>query len=171
MRCKKAKNMLPLFIGSDLSSRKMSLIRSHLEKCSRCRTEYESYVKSKEVLTGWMEENRTVWDEPEWRNSVNRAVSASLRDQKAFAPWPFRNAWAYALMAATAFILTLFLVLPVFRNSQADMESDYAVSGSSAYSLGSFGQRKQDVITMTLVSRETGTKIVWFLDRNFQLEE
>lgn len=170
MKCKKVKNMLPLFIGSDLSSRKMSLIRTHVERCSSCRMEYESYVKSRGVLNGWLQEKDMDWNETEWQNSVRRAVLPSARGRVSFAPWPFRNIWAYALMAAVAFVFSLFFILPVFRGNRAGMKFDYAALESS-YSFGSFEKGKQDIVTMTIVSGETGTKIVWFFDKNFQLEE
>lgn len=170
MKCKKVKNMLPLFIGSDLSSRKMALIKAHMEGCGVCLRDYERYAKSREVLTGWMKENEVDWNESDWINSVGRVVRLSTRNRESFAPWPFRNIWAYALMMAVASILSLFLILPVFRGSRAGMEFDYAALESSS-SFDSFGKGRQEKITMTIVSRETGTKIVWFFDRNFQLEE
>ncbi|MBN2244748.1 MAG: zf-HC2 domain-containing protein, partial [Candidatus Aminicenantes bacterium] len=104
MKCKRIRKMLPLFIGSDLSSRKMSLIRSHLERCRSCRMEYERYVKSKEVLTGWMQEKEAEWNECEWRDSISRSVPPSHRDRTALAPWPFKKIWAYAFMVLAAFV-------------------------------------------------------------------
>jgi hypothetical protein len=67
-------------------------------------------------------------------------------------------------MALVAFILSLVLIFPVFRGSQEGMES-------SPYSFSSIEKGRQDIVTMTIVSKETGTKIVWFFDKNFQLEE
>jgi hypothetical protein len=31
-------------------------------------------------------------------------------------------------------------------------------------------ESKQEVVSMTIVSQETGLKIVWFLNKNFELE-
>lgn len=164
MKCKRVKKKLPLFIGSDLSSRWMLKVGDHLKRCSRCRSEYERYVKSQKVLTGWLQEFDTEWNDSEWRDSISRSARPSLRDRRAIAPWPFKNIWAYAFMALAAFILSLVLIFPVFRGSKEVMEL-------SPYSFSSFERGKQDIVTMTIVSKETGTKIVWFFDKNFQLEE
>lgn len=164
MKCKRVKKKLPLFIGSDLSPRWMLKLGGHLERCSCCRREYERYVKSKEVLTGWMQENGAEWNESEWINIVKQAARPDIRDRALFTPWPFKNIWAYVFMALAALVLSLVLIFPVFRGSKEGLEF-------SPYSINSFEKGKQDVVTMTIVSKETGTKIVWFFDKNFQLEE
>ena len=175
MKCKKVRKMLPLFIGSELSSGKMSVVREHMKKCSSCRKEYERYVKSREVLTGWLQEVEMDWNESEWHDYVKHAVRPPRRAPTVFAPWPYKNIWAYAFMVVTAFVLTLFLILPIFRGSKSEeeftLESFNAALESPSYSVGSFEKEPQDIVTMTIVSRETGTKIIWFFDKNFNLEE
>jgi len=164
MNCKKVKKKLPLFIGSDLSPEWMLKLSDHLESCSRCRREYEKYVKSREVLTEWLQEVGPVWNEFEWINTVKKAVRPEIRNRAVFAPWPFKKIWAYAFMALAAFVLSLVFIFPVLRRSKEGMEF-------SPYFFGSFEKGKQDIVTMTIVSKETGTKIVWFFDKNFQMEE
>ena len=156
--------MLPLFIGSDLSSKNMSLIREHMEGCKRCRLELDSYIKSRELMLDWINRAEAEWNESQWIKSVEKVVRPAHWDRTTLAPWPFKKIWAYAFMVLAAFVFSMMLILPVFRESEGGMES-------TPYSISSYEKGKQDVITMTIVSKETGTKIVWFFDKNFQLEE
>jgi hypothetical protein len=47
-------------------------------------------------------------------------------------------------------------------------ETDSLRGPLTAFSLSS---PSQDIVSMTLVSKETGLKVQWFLNRNFKLEE
>jgi hypothetical protein len=60
-------------------------------------------------------------------------------------------------MAVCAVVLTLFVVRPSFIEEG---------TGSGEGMLA-----QQEVISMTMVSQETGLKIVWFFNKNFELKE
>jgi hypothetical protein len=64
-------------------------------------------------------------------------------------------------MAGVMLLLTILIVRPSFVK-QIGLTPRY---------VNVVGAEKQEVISMTIVSKETGLKIVWFFNKNFNLEE
>jgi hypothetical protein len=64
-------------------------------------------------------------------------------------------------MAGVMLLLSTLVVWPPF-GKQIDLAPKY---------LEVAGMKKQEVVSMTMVSKETGLKIVWFFNKNFNLEE
>ena len=161
MKCKKVCRLLPLLAGSDLPARKIEEIKAHLQVCPRCQREYESYLLSFQKTKEWLKKSQEDWQEEEWQGLIQEAIQA-----EEFAPslrprLRFKRAWAYALMAGTAIILSLFIIrFSVFQDKTGwgvKEEADLAI--------------QQESISMTMVSQETGLKIVWFFNKNFELKE
>jgi hypothetical protein len=169
MNCSKVRRLLPLMAGSEISQSKISAIKAHLEACPECRAEYDSLILSLEKTKEWLAKERITWEEREWQRAVQKAIEQRESRASSLAPWPFKKAWAYAMMAFFAFLLCLFVVRPSFIKQKAEPESRMIAE------LGQEPERmkqesQQDVITMTLVSHETGLRIVWFFNKNFELE-
>ncbi|NIM92039.1 MAG: hypothetical protein GTO17_13955 [Candidatus Aminicenantes bacterium] len=161
MKCKKVCRLLPLLAGSDLPARVNEETKAHLHTCPSCQKEYESYLLSFRKTKEWLERGQEDLPEEEWQGLIQQALQV-----EEFAPsfrprWRFRRAWAYALMAGAVLILSLFILRPaIFRDKTgwgAKEEADLTI--------------QQESISMTMVSQETGLKIVWFFNKNFELKE
>jgi len=171
VNCKKVRRWLPLMVGKDLSPSKISSITAHLEKCPECQQEYDSYSLALEKTKEWIEEDKLDWVEREWQQAVQEAVKDKESVISPLAPWPFKKAWAFALMGVLAVALTLLLVIKPFFLGEGTAPDSELLSRTRAQLLGStFQESQQEVIKMTLVLPETGQKIVWFFDKNFELE-
>jgi hypothetical protein len=126
-----------------------------------CQEEYEKYAFLVGQTRKWLSEDKVKWGEKEWRQTVQSAVNQGIMRKTSLVPWPFPKAWAYALMAGVMLLLTILVVRPPFVK-QTDLTPRY---------MDVAGTEKQEVVSMTMVSRETGLKIVWFFNKNFNLEE
>ena len=158
-------------VGSDISPSKIASVKAHLEKCPECQQEYDAYVLSLEKTKEWLEKDRQDWEEREWQQAVRDAVQQEKPVISPFAPWPFKKAWAFALMGVLAVALTLLLVIKPFYLGEGIAPDSELLSRTQAQLLGSaFQESQQEVVKMTMVLPETGQKIVWFFDKNFELE-
>jgi hypothetical protein len=158
-------------VGKDLSPSKISSITDHLEKCPECRQEYDSYSLALEKTKEWLEEDKLDWVEREWQQAVQEAVKDKESVISPLAPWPFKKAWAFALMGVLAVALTLLLVIKPFYLGEGIAPDSELLSRTQAQLLGStFQESQQEVVRMTMVLPETGQKIIWFFDKNFELE-
>lgn len=171
MKCKKVRRWLPLMVGSDISPSKIASIKAHLEKCPECQQEYDSYSLALEKTKEWLEEDRPDWVEREWQQAVQKAVKEKKTVISPLAPWPFKKAWAFTVMGVLAVALTLLLVIKPFYFGEGIAPDSELLSRSQAQLLRSaFQESKQEVVKMTMVLPESGQKIVWFFDKNFELE-
>ncbi len=171
MRCKKVQSLLPLLAGDEIPLAKVTAVKAHLEKCSCCQQEYQSCMRAIEKTKEWLAEDRKDWEESQWQRAVQKAVSKVKPEVSPLAPWPFKKGWAYALVAVLVTALgLLFVIRPSFI--QDEMTSGPGMEASSQLQVFQrLAERpEQDIISMTMVSRESGLKIVWILNRNFDLE-
>lgn len=159
MNCKKVKRLFPLFIGSEVSQAKIAAIEFHLEKCSKCRQEYNSSVLSHKKVKEWLAVDSQEWEDREWQEVVRKAQKKDFSRAPSLAPWPFKRAWAYALMAVFAVVLTFFMVRPSLIREEVSPEPEM------------LAQSQQEIISLTMVSKETGLKITWFFNKNFEFKE
>jgi len=162
MKCKKVKRLLPLYAGNDLSLRMASALKSHLSSCPECRQEYKVYIQSLQEIKGWLKSERIDWDEAEWQLSVKRAAAGKITQKKTLAPWPFKPAWALGFMMVMSIVISIFWLGPSLFRERLGLQPDAVVIKQTS---------PQEVVEMTLVSRETGFKVKWFLNKNFNLEE
>lgn len=161
MKCQKIKQLLPLLAGSELPESQISSVRAHLEGCLQCHREYEKYTFLVGQTRKWLAEDKVEWEEKEWRETIQSVVNHGSKRKTSLVPWPFPRAWAYALMAGVMILITTLVVRPPFVK-QIGLTPKYVnVTGAD----------KQEVISMTMVSKETGLKVVWFFNKNFNLEE
>jgi anti-sigma factor RsiW len=159
VNCKKVRRWLPLFIGSEISERKIRAVKAHLERCPECKQEYESCVLSLGKVKEWLKEEKRDFKGGEWEEIIREAVEKRKPEVSPLIPWPFKKVWAYALMAAVAVLMAFFATSPFLKK---ELNPEAKVSAAL---------QTQDVISITLVSQETGLKIFWFFDKNFELKE
>lgn len=171
MKCKKIRSRLPLMVGSDLSASKVEAVRSHLIKCPACQQEYDAYALSLEKTKEWLEKDRQDWEEREWQQMVQVAVQQKRPAISPLAPWPFRKAWAYALMGVLSAALVFLFVIKPFNFREGILPDSELLSRTQArLSGGAFQESPQEVVKMTMILPETGQKIIWIFDKNFELE-
>ena len=170
MKCKKVQRLLPLYVGSDLSSKKSALMKAHLEECKDCGNEQKLYILSREKMRDWLSQDRIGWNENDWNRIVRTAIHEDPRVTSPLAPWPFKKAWTYALMLSAALIFFVLFVNPSwFKTNGKYMQMLNEKFKATEVKLQPASE--QDTVSMILVSKETGLKINWFFNKNFKLEE
>lgn len=152
MTCRKAKKLIPLYAGDDLRPRLLAAVRAHVDSCPACRKELGEYEQALTRLKAAAKaESVPEWSEGEWR-----ALAARF---KPAAPATRRPAFLAQPRWAAASVLGAFLGLAVL---------------SLVFKDGNLGPREisaaaePSVVSLTLVSQETGLQVVWFLDKNFE---
>ncbi len=170
MRCRKIQRLLPLLAGSELPEKDIPAIKSHLEGCSRCQAEYEKFVRLVQETRKWFEEEKVTWEEKDWQKAVQAAVREGSSQRTFLELWPFRKGWAYALMAGMMLLVTTLVIRPPLVKHIGIMPRSPDASRMEMLR-GSGGQMKQEMVSMTMVSKETGLQIVWIFNKNFDLEE
>jgi anti-sigma factor RsiW len=152
MTCRKEKKLIPLYTGGDLRPRLLAAVRAHIDACLSCRKELGEYRQALTRLKAAAKaESVPDWSEGDWR-----ALAARF---KPAAPGEKRPAFLARPRWAAASVLGAFLGLAVLTMLFKD---------------GNLGPRETStagepsVVSLTLVSQETGLQVVWFLDKNFE---
>jgi anti-sigma factor RsiW len=193
MNCRKAQRFLALYAGGELSGRRAKAVRPHLEKCAVCRAETAEYKAALERAKTLAAEEATLdWTDAEWRRTMTAitAEPVARSGRRALSINP-------ALAAAAAFLLvvlgTQYAVRYLLRTSEittarapavtesrlpSDAAFDHASLAAVAKIAGLEDARfpvltstKQDVPVLTLISPETGIKIIWFINDNLEMED
>lgn len=165
MTCRKIRLLMPLFAGDDLGPRRTQAVRAHVDACPACRRELEelraALVRFKAAAT---DESVPAWSEGEWRALMVRATGGAPRGGEKRRAWDGRvilPRWAGASVLGALIGLAVLSVL--FRGpGPGPAERPEPLLADAG--------RAQDVVSMTMVSQETGLQIVWFLDKNFDYE-
>lgn len=158
MTCRKIRHLMPLAAGGDLGPRRARAFRAHVDACPDCREELEAYRATLRALrTAAKGEGVPDWTEGEWKALMVRATASAEQGGEAVAagrpaPWP---RWAAA--SAAGVLVGLVVLGVLLRGPVAGPEGRVAAAAV----------REQDVVSLTMVSQETGLQIVWFFDRNF----
>ena len=156
---------MPLAAGDDLGPRRARAFRAHVDACPDCRTELEAYRATLRALrTAAKGEGVPDWTEGEWQALMARATASAGNGGVGAAavrptPWP---RWAAA--SAAGVLVGLVVLGMLFRGP---------VPGPGEGGVGrpdGRAAREQDVVSLTMVSQETGLQIVWFFDKEFRLQ-
>lgn len=170
MRCKKVQRLIPLMAGDELAGPKALKVRTHLSRCPLCRREYEKYVFLVQKTRKWLAEDRVDWENREWRQTLKEVIREKGSERHSMVPWPFPKGWAFALMAGAVLLITALVVRPPIVE-KIGLKPRYE-DGARVEALEAAKESgQQEVVSMTMVSKETGLKIVWFFNKNFELEE
>lgn len=159
MKCKKARRLLPLAAGGDLAQPAADKVTAHLEGCEGCRRDYQANLQALQMSREWLARERKDWEEADWMRAIQRALQVDQAKPHLLASRYFKRGWAYAFLAAAAVMLCFLLIQPPFQKHRPEGRSQTQPAGG------------QEVISMTLVSEETGLKINWFFHKNFYWEE
>ncbi len=165
MNCRKTQKWLPLYSGGDLPARKSRKMDAHIQDCRTCRRELLAFQKSLEAACNLIRDASVPGGPAAWDRALARAQELTSGGRALLS---FKPVWTYAAMAALAAVLTFLVIKPLPDLETYSLSKIPAASGSG--SIESSASR-QDVISMTLISKETGLKVQWFLNRNFSLKE
>lgn len=165
MTCRKVRKLVPLAAGGDLPQRQARAFQAHIDACPGCRAELERFRADLAAVAAEAKAAGVAgWSEPEWSAlmaRVRREGAAARRHGTGFGPGRSRRGWAPASALGAAVGLALLFGLldgPGTRRPAAAAGGPEALVSEA---------KPQDVLTMTMVSPETGLQIVWFFDRNF----
>ena len=161
MNCRPVRKRLALHAGGDLKPVMARRVEAHLQACEACRQEFALYKQSLRQTREWFDQAEPSWTEGVWRRAVGRAVTSGPRPVQGGRSLSYRTAWAYTAMALMAAALTFLVIrpLPLSDAQRGPLAAAASVSPS------------QDIVSLTLVSQESGLKVQWFLNRNFKLKE
>jgi len=157
---------MPLFAGDDLGPRRTRAVRSHVDACPACRSELEELREAlARIKAAAKEEDVPDWSESEWKALMVRATGETPGSRKGKRSAGARVAWPGWAAASAAGVLIGFVILSVLYRGSMPGPARTA-SPAVPPELADAG-RAQDVVSLTMVSPETGLQIVWFLDKNF----
>jgi hypothetical protein len=157
--------------GSEIPKSKILSLKAHLEKCPKCRQEFDSYKLSLEKTKEWLAKDRKDWEESDWQQALQKAMKDKKPEVSSLVPWPFKKVWAYSFIGMLVVALTLlFIIRPSITQKKMGLGSEKFTQEQAQLFRSSPEESEQEVVSMTLVSKETGLKIVWFLNKNFELE-
>lgn len=177
MNCQKVKRWLPLSVGKDLPLSRMRAVDRHLARCPWCREDYERLKLALEQTKEWLSADAADWKEPEWQDIIRKAREVGKKSTvrqsvvPILAPWPFRKVWAYSLMAAAGLILSWLIWGPSIRMRETSVRAEAPLQQQKSIQMAAQQEIPQDIVSMTLISKETGLKINWFFNKNFKWEE
>lgn len=171
MTCSKAKKPMALYAGGDLSERRKRAVGAHLDSCPACRRELEEYRRAlAQIKAAAGAEVPPDWSAGEWRALMTRVMGEATERRKELAG-RFKSVprvrWAVASGAAAALVLAAVMLL---QNGSGFRPGSAATAPGAAEPMaGVLGDPSaQDVVSVTLVSQETGLQVVWFFNRNFE---
>lgn len=166
MTCRKIRRLLPLAAGDDLGPRRARAVRTHLEACPDCRRELEAFRAAlEEAKAEARREAVPEWGGGEWRALMARVAdpAGERRPAESGAGRRLpRPRWAAA--SALGAVIGLAVLTFLFR---APVPGPERTTANAGLSLEAAAPREQDVVSVTMVSPETGLQVVWFFDRNF----
>jgi anti-sigma factor RsiW len=157
---------MPLFVGGDLRPGSASAVRAHIDACPGCREELEGFrAAMAEIKAAARADSVAEWNEGEWNALMARVKSEGTSEVGAAASGRggrvFRPSWAAASVLGAFLGLVVLNILfrgPSSRLQTMRAEGDKPVAAEAG---------KQDRLTMTLVSPESGLQVVWIFDKNF----
>jgi hypothetical protein len=167
MTCRKARKLMPLFAGDDLGPRRTQAVRAHVDACPACRRELEELRAALARFRAAAKDERIPdWSEAEWKALMVRATRGTPRVGEEKGLRGGRALWRrWAAASALGALIGLVVLSVLFRGPGPGP----AETPEPPLALADVG-RAQDVVSMTMVSQETGLQIVWFLDKNFDYE-
>jgi anti-sigma factor RsiW len=152
MTCRKAKKAIPLLAGGDLAPRNERKIRAHIDICPPCRKEFEEYrFALGRAKASAREEKPGDWSESEWKALMTRITAEN--GKKETSVLGLRPRWALA--SGMAAVITLAVTVLFVKDTAFGPQEISPVPGP-------------DIVSVTMVSQESGLQVVWFFNKNFE---
>lgn len=77
----------------------------------------------------------------------------------------------FAVMAAVMVVVVIFITRPLYFGVEDFPGETILSKRHPQQEAGALFKSPQDVVSMTMISKDTGLKVVWILNKNFNLEE
>ncbi len=174
MKCKEVLRLLPLLVGEDLPPARAKKAMNHLDTCSRCREEFETYRLTHRAGAEWLNRETAEWNEFEWQRCVRNAVERGKPAPGRVFGHLFKPGFAAAAVAAVGILVGLFFIFnPLSRVGPAGSPGSSGTPAAKVAALptAAVAGDSQQMIAMNIVSPKTGLKIHWVLNKNFHWEE
>jgi hypothetical protein len=152
MTCRKAKKAIPLLAGGDLAPRKERRFMAHIDICPSCRKELEGYRSALgRAKASAREEKPGDWSESEWKALMAHITAGRGGERTMVLGLRPRRALASGMAAVIILAVTVLFV----KDTMFGPHKTSPVPGP-------------DVVSVTMVSQETGLQVVWFFNKNFE---
>ena len=165
MTCRKAKKALPLLAGGDLEPRKAARVMGHVVSCPSCREELTGLTKALAGAKALSREEAVPdWTDPEWHALMARIITEKAAPRGKGVRLLPRPVFI-SVMAAVILVAAGFAYL--FRASLFGPKRTAVAQRTTTVHREEL-KTGQDVVSVTMVSRETGLQVVWFFNKNFE---
>jgi ferric-dicitrate binding protein FerR (iron transport regulator) len=113
------------------------------------------------------------WDEPAWRRAVARATAAEPGAARPARSPRLRWAWAYAAVLVILLGAGAVVTLTVVPRPGMESAGEAGAGGAARAGLegGSADRMGQNQLSLTLVSGESGLRVHWYFNREFDWKE
>jgi anti-sigma factor RsiW len=168
MRCDRILKLLALFAGAELSRKKAGRIAAHLEACPSCRREAAGMAAALRAAKALARTDEVEdWSEPQWR-SMMREITSSRIARKRILAGP---AWKPVLAGAVALLLVVSGAYFFLKRSSEPSSVQTALrTPSQSLTAPVQPPERGDGKSKTIISKESGLKIIWFYNKDFQGE-
>ncbi len=173
MNCHETKNSRLLFLEGELPAGRARRLKKHLESCPACRTELEELESTLAGLRIVAREEEQDWTEPEWQALLARATAEPVRPRGPVFRGSPRMAWAFGIFFFILIALAVVFFKPVFKDIASPLVSERVSTSPAGPSLAGMAEEalSQNRLSVTLVSNESGLKVYWYFNKNFDWEE
>jgi hypothetical protein len=134
------------------------------------RREYQRLLDNLRAIARSEEQD---WDEQDWRRALRRATTGKPGELRP--AWKPRPAWAWAYAAVMVILLgaAAVAVRSFFHAAGPTLLArvEPARSGGPAPAGGTGSPTPQNQLSVTLVSGESGLRVYWYFDKEFDWEE
>jgi anti-sigma factor RsiW len=168
MNCHETKNARLLFLEGELPARKARRLKKHLLSCPVCRTELKELESLLEGLRAVARDEERDWTDSEWSSLLAKVTAEPIRGRRPVFHGSPRLAWAFGILFFCLVALSIVLFKPVYKNAVSSLPGE-RVSASSAGAVEA--PLSQNRLSVTLVSNESGLRVYWYFNKNFDWEE
>jgi anti-sigma factor RsiW len=173
MNCRETKNARLLFLEGELPVRKARRLKKHLESCPVCRTELKEFESALDGLRAAAHEEERDWTDSEWSSLLARVTAQPIRGRRPVFRRNPRLAWAFGILFFCLVALSIVLFKPVFKNAVSPLPGERVPTSSAGASAAGAVEEplSQNRLSVTLVSNESGLRVYWYFNKNFDWEE
>lgn len=173
MKCSKARKLILLYAGGDLSAKKALRLEAHLHLCSECRQQTEELENLLKNLKTAYEAEKNLLPEIDGETIIRlRQRILDLQEQKK-ERFPLRPAFSKRFAPVAAFIggfiflalVLVFWLLPEVRTKFifSQKEERARLKSHSVLRPSNLEQPRYEIFLTT----ESGIKIYWIIEKNF----
>jgi anti-sigma factor RsiW len=169
MNCHAAKKRISLFVGGELAEAKSEKVRRHLAACPDCRADAEELERSRLAVRGMAGAGAGGdWTAAEWSRMIRTITEAP--DASRIRPAVFKLRPILAGALGVLVMAGLLILQKELRSPAAPETGSFAVTRQDAQPVipPPVPTKDPDVTSVTIVSPDSGLKILWFYNKKFE---